>query len=156
MKGLFIQTEYLIFLLVELSPWLKWLLHLFFCNLVCHRQKRCWFCSHFLDRSWEACCWSTPLFFFSLIVSSSTNPQFILWGHPFENDFHCGTWWLSKQIITCDCGLFDWFFLFFVAPTEWPVGFSSWIVVNLNAGLVTLSDVVLISSAHYFNLMIML
>jgi hypothetical protein len=29
-------------------------------------------------------------------------------------------------------------------------------VVNLNAGLVSLSDVVLISSAHYFNLMIML
>jgi hypothetical protein len=140
------QTECWIFLQVGCKLWLMWRLNPSFCNLSFRFRMRCWFCWHSWDRRRVICCSFLIPFFSFPLLSFSLNLQYLWCCLRKIVCFRCGTSCLFDD--TKSTVVFGLGFFFLFTPAERPVRFASGIVVDLNAGLIGLADVILVSTVH--------
>lgn len=142
------RTGCLIFLLVGCAPWLRCTLRPSFCSLSFQFRKRSWTCQRSLDRKWGVCCSFLLLFFFFPLLSFFLTLGFLWFCLRKRVGFRCGIWCLNDD--GKGTVVFGFRFFLFFAPAEGPVGFSSGVVVDFDAGLVGLSDVGFVSTAHLY------
>jgi hypothetical protein len=107
---------------------------------------RCLSCSRSWDHRRAICCSFLLPFFSFLIFSFSLTLQFLLCCYQRRVGFRCDTWRLIDDIK--GTVVFGFGFFSLLSPAKGPVGFASRVMVDLDAGLVGLADIVLVSAVH--------